>query len=439
MRKITLLFLICLSVKMNAQQTDKYKKLDSLLHYLSENNKFMGSVTLREKDKIVFSHAYGFSDFDHNVKAFPKTKYKIGSITKMFTASIIFQLIEANILKLDTKISKYFPEIKNAEKITIADLLGHRSGIFNFTNDPDFAIFSEIPQTRESMVKRIAAYEPVFEPNSKSDYSNSNYLLLGYIIETITKKSYPENVTERIVKKIGLSDTKYYGKIDASNNEAFSYAYDGKTWEKREEWQESVAYAAGALQSTTDDLTVFVRALFEGKLINKTSLSAMTTITDGYGKGIFTFPFFAKTFYGHTGGIEGFSSMLGYNQEDGLAYAMTVNGANYDTNQIAIYVLSSYYGTAFKWPEFKTVAVDEKKLQSYAGIYATDKMPIKITIAYNNGGLTAQATGQSAFPLTAESETDFTFEPAGITISFSENAFKIIQGGMTTDFKKDQE
>ncbi|AWI27195.1 serine hydrolase [Flavobacterium pallidum] len=438
MKKTLILLLLCLSAKnITAQVSDKYKTLDSALTYLASNNRFMGSVALRDKDQVVFSKAYGFAEVEKNTKATPKTKYKIGSITKMFTSAIIFQLIEEKKLALDTKLSAFYPTVRNADKITIANLLNHSSGIYNFTNDSTFMDFAEIPQTQESMLKKIAAYDAAFEPGSKSDYSNSNYLLLGYIIEKITKKSYPENVAVRVIKKAGLTDTKYYGTINPANNESFSYAFEGGKWNKREEWHESVAYAAGALQSTPDDLTRFARALFEGKIISKNSLEEMTRMENKFGKGIFTFPFGDKKFFGHTGGIEGFSSSLGYNPEDGAGFAMTVNAANYDTNKIAIMALSAFYGQAFNFPEIKNISVDEKILKSYTGVYATPTVPLKMTIAYENGNLTAQATGQGAFPLTAESETEFIFEDAGIKITFGNNTMTLHQGGMKFEFKKD--
>ncbi|AWA29510.1 D-alanyl-D-alanine carboxypeptidase [Flavobacterium magnum] len=438
MKKTLLLLWLCLSAKnITAQGTEKFSRLDSALTYLASNNRFMGSICLRDKDQIVFSKAYGFADVENNTKATPKTKYKIGSITKMFTSAIIFQLVEEKKLALDTKLSKFFPQVKNADKITITNLLNHSSGIYNFTNDSTFIDFSRIPQTQESMLKRIAAYAPDFAPGTKSDYSNSNYLILGYIIEKITKKSYPDNVAGRIIKKAGLTDTKYYGPIMPANNEAFSYNMEGAKWSRQEEWQESVAYAAGALQSTPDDLTRFIRALFEGKIITKNSLDQMTAIENGFGKGIFAFPFNDKKFFGHTGGIEGFSSSLGYNKEDGAAFAMTVNAANYDTNKIAIMALSAFYGKAFEFPEVKNISIDEKILRNYVGTYATPTVPLKLTIAYEDGTLTAQATGQGAFPLEARSETEFIFDQAGIKITFGENTMVLDQGGMKFDFKKE--
>src|SRR5690606_4971853 len=108
----------------------RLRKIDSLLTYLYENDKFMGSVAIRDKGSIVFEKAYGFADVETKTPATEGTKYKIGSITKMFTSAIIFQLIEEKQLKPDSRLSEFFPKIKNADKITISDMLNHTSGIF---------------------------------------------------------------------------------------------------------------------------------------------------------------------------------------------------------------------------------------------------------------------------------------------------------------------
>ena len=124
--KKTLLFLFALSTLNGfCQSTEnaRFTKIDSLMNYLYANGKFMGSLTLREKDKVVFSKAYGFSDVEAKTKATSQTKYRVGSITKMFTACVILQLAEEKKLKLDTKLSEFFPKIKNADKITITQML----------------------------------------------------------------------------------------------------------------------------------------------------------------------------------------------------------------------------------------------------------------------------------------------------------------------------
>ena len=436
-KTLTLLFTIAYAATSFGQTEPRMRKLDSLMNHFASNDKFMGSLTIREKDKVIFEKAYGYADAENKVPANAQTKYKIGSITKMFTSAIIFQLIEAKKLTLNTKLSEFYPKVKNADKITIAQLLGHQTGIFNFTDADDFESYIETQQTKKQMVERIEGFDSVFEPGTKAEYSNSNYMLLGYIIQDITKKSYKENVNERIIKKLGLKNTAYYGKINPQKNEAYSYSYINGNWGKIDEWHESATFAAGGLQSTTTDLTKFAKALFDGKIIKKESLDEMIKIESGYGKGIFAFPFGERRFYGHTGGIEGFESTLGYYPKEDMSVALVANGANYDTNDIMIGVLSIYYKIPYPFPNLITVDVAPEILKGYEGEYSSDSHPLKIVIKYEQGKLMAQATGQGAFPLNPLSETEFNFDPAKITVKFKKDAFTIIQGSHIDEFTKE--
>ena len=433
-----LLFLLLLSTSFAFSQQTKFQKIDSLLTFLNTNNKFMGELSIIEKGKIVFSKAYGFADVESGKKLDVNTKLKIGSITKTFTATMIMQLVDEKKLTLDTKLSKFYPKIPNADKITIHHLLHHRTGIPDFLNDdPTVGEFIYAENKKEDLVKRIENYTSAFEPNSQHKYSNSNYNLLGYIIEDITKKSFSENLNTRIVKKIGLKNTSFPTKIDITKNEGYSFAYDGKTWEKTPEWSSNLAFSAGAMSSTTNDLNLFLEALLEGKLTSKSSLEQMKSMEDYYGKGLIIAPFEERKFYGHTGGIENFRAAAGYNPDDKTGFAIIVNGDNYSRNDIMIGVLSLFYGKEYTFPDLKGFKVSKESLSKYVGIYSTPTFPMKITITEVNGELLAQATGQGSFPLTAKSETEFVFTPAGIKMTFAENEMTLNQGGMKTVFKKE--
>lgn len=436
MKKLLLLFVFGLTSVV--AQTDKFQKIDSLLNYLYTNNKFMGSLSILEKDKIVFSKAYGLAELSGGKKLNPATKLKIGSITKTFTATMIMQLVDEKKLTLETKLSKFYPKVANADKITIAMLLHHRTGIPDFLNDDStVAQYIYIENKKADLLKRIEGYTSAFEPDSQFKYSNSNYNLLGYIVEDITKKSYAENLNTRIVKKLGLKNTLLPLKIEPTQNEGYSFTFNGNAWEQTPEWHNSLAFAAGAIASTPDDLNLFLSGLFNGKLVSAASLSEMKTFKDGYGKGLVIAPFEERKFYGHTGGIENFRAAAGYNIEEKTGFAIVVNGDNFNRNDIMIGVLSLYYGNDYQFSDVKGFTVSETLRAKYVGTYSSKSIPIKITIAENNGQLTAQATGQSAFPLTATSETDFVFETAGIQMIFSNQKMVLKQGGMEFEFTKE--
>ncbi len=434
MKKIVILFVLFSTIGL-AQE--RFQRLDSLLTYLNENNKFMGSVSLREGEEIVFSKAYGYADIDANIKADNTTKYKIGSITKTFTATIIMQLIEEKKLRLESKLTKFYPKVQNADKISIYDLLHHRTGILDYINQDSLSVEDFARDNLKDVIyRKINNYESIFEPGSQFLYSNSNYYLLGGIIEKLTNESYEKNVENRIVKKLGLKNTYYpKEKTNSSKKESYSYIYNGSTWEKIPEWGNDVAFAAGEIVSTPDDLTLFMYSLLNGKLVKNSSLAQMKELKDGYGMALMQFPFGERKFYGHTGGIEGFRSVVGYYPNDNLAVSLIVNGDNYNRNDIMIGILSIYYKMPFPFPNFDKI--DNTVLQKYVGTYASKDIPLKIDISIKNGELTAQATGQSSFPLTPKSETEFIFQTAGIEMDFEENQFTLKQAGQKFKFTRE--
>ncbi|WP_051604341.1 serine hydrolase domain-containing protein [Flavobacterium sasangense] len=437
---------------------DKFTRMDSLLNYLHENNKFMGSLTIREGENVVFNKAYGYADIEKNIKADRFTRYKIGSISKTFTAVMVMQLIEEKKLTLQTKLNRFYPKVKNADKISIYDLLHHRTGIVDYINqDSTFHKVLDKKHSKEDILKVITSYKPVFEPGSKYQYSNSNFFILGCIIEKLTKKSYAENLQNRIVKKAELGTyenktemtakgavnnkvfvpTTYYKEeaTNTANKESYSYYFDGTNWVKSLENNNSIAFASGGITSTTADLTKFIYALFNGKLVSPTSLDQMKEIKEGYGKALIQFPFGERRFYGHGGRIENFSSMLGYYPTEKLSFSLISNGDNFVQNDIIIGILSIYYKMPFPFPKF--MKMDKAELAKFIGTYASKDLQIKITVSEKNGELFAQATGQGAFPLTFKEETTFVFAAAGIEMVFGDKSFVLIQGGMKFNFTKE--
>ncbi|MFD2908943.1 serine hydrolase domain-containing protein [Flavobacterium ardleyense] len=435
MKKLIILFVVVFSTITYGQ--DRLEKIDDLLLYLNQHNKFMGSVTIREGENVVFNKAYGFADVEKGIMADRLTRYKIGSISKTFTAVIIMQLIEERKLGLQTKLARFYPKIPNAEKISIEDLLHHRTGIVDYINQDTIThnnLYRE--HSKEEMIQKITAYQPLFEPGTKFEYSNSNYNLLGYIIETLTKKSYAENIQSRIVKKANLANTYYpKGKINSDNGESYSYSNNGSAWEQTAEWDNSIAYSAGALISTPADLTRFMHALFQGKLVNKKSLELMKQLKDGFGKGLVQFPFGERRFFGHTGGIENFRAVVGYYPTEKLGVSLIVNGDNFNSNDIMIGILSIYYKIPFPFPVF--TKLDAAELQRFFGTYTSKDIPLKITISEKNGELIAQATGQSPFPLTFKEENTFVFPAGGIEIEFNTNTLQLKQSGQKFEFTKE--
>ena len=438
-RKILLFLNILLITQICFSQTFDKAKLDNYLQALEDNNKFMGSVSIAREGKVIYTKSIGFADVEQKIKLTENSKFRIGSISKTFTAALVFKAIEERKIKLTDVLAKYYPSIKNSGKITISSLLYHRSGLHNFTDDEDYLKWNTSPKTENEMIAIIAKAGSDFEPDTKAEYSNSNFVILSYILEKIYKKKFKEILTKKIIIPLGLKNTFYGGKIDLKNDECNSYTFEG-SWTKESETNMSVPMGAGAVVSTPNDLTKFIDELFQGKVVSNSSLEQMKTIKDHFGMGLFQIPFYGKKGFGHTGGIDGFSSMLSYFPEDKLAFALTSNGNNYKNNDIAIAALSCYYNKPFSIPDFKTFAVSGEDLDQYLGTYSSKEMPLKITITKKDRTLIAQATGQSPFPLDAKEKDKFEFAQAGVVLEFKPEEKQMIlkQGGGKFTFSKDE-
>ncbi len=351
MKKLLSLLLLFSAFNLSCQRFDK-AKLDTYLETLETHEKAMLSVVLLKDGEPVYQKSIGFAEAESKQKANQNTQYRIGSITKVFTSTMIFQLIDEGKLSLDTKLSDYYPKVKNADKITISMLLSHRSGIHNFTNDPEFLQYMTQPKSKAAMVSLIEGLGSDFAPDSRADYSNSAFVLLGFIIEDITKDSYAKQLQKRIVAKLNLSRTEYGGPISSVKNQAQSYRHNAGGWSVATVTDMSIPHGAGAIISTPTEVRKFLTSLFTGKLISENSLAKMKEINQGYGRGIFRFPVHGKIAYGHTGGIDAFVCNSGYFEADGLAIAITSNGMDYTMKDIMIGVLSIYYGRSFDIPDF---------------------------------------------------------------------------------------
>ena len=431
-------FLFVLFSATSFAQEQKFLTLDSLFQILDVNNRFMGSLSISENGKVTYSKTIGKADLASGKSSDKLTKYRIGSISKMFTACLIFQAIEENKLSLTQNINRFFPKITSAKEISIGNLLNHRSGIHNFTNDTSYFNYYTASKSQKEMLEIIQASGSDFKSNSKAEYSNSNYILLSFILEKIYKKSYEELLDIKIIQPQVLKNTYFGKKLELAKNECASYLFSGK-WELENETHSSVSLGAGGIVSTTEDLLFFITKLFEGKIINTASLEQMMKLEDGYGMGIFPVPFYDKKGFGHTGGIDGFSSFLYTFPEEKISIALTSNGSRFNNNDIAIAALSACFNLPLQLPSFPAIELSAEDLDKYLGSYANPEIPIKISIRKDSLSLIAQATGQPSFTLETIGKDSFEFSPAGVEIQFipEKNLLILKQGGGEFSFKRE--
>ena len=434
----SLIFFFILYVSSSFAQDRKFSTLDSLFNLLEINDRFMGTLSISENSKIIYSKSIGKDDVASGKLSNNLTKYRIGSISKMFTACLIFQAIEENKISLKQNINRFFPKIANSKEITIGNLLNHHSGIHNYTNDTSYLNYYTTSKSKKEMLEIIQAGGSDFKPNSKAEYSNSNYILLSFILEKIYKKSYEELLQLKIIQPLGLKNTYFGKKLELAKNESASYLFSGK-WELEDETHSSVSLGAGGIVSTTEDLLFFITNLFERKIITAASLEQMTKLEDGFGMGIFSVPFYDKKGFGHTGGIDGFSSFLYTFPEEKISIALTSNGSRFNNNDIGIAALSDCFDKSFSLPSFYAVKLTSADLDKYLGSYSNSEMPIKIVITKDSLSLKAQASGQQSFSLDATGKDTFEFSAAGVKIEFipEKNLLILMQGGGEFTFKKE--
>lgn len=439
---ITFSFLTFLLILKSYGQEINTKKLDSFFNVLRDQNKAMGSFAIAKNGKIIYEKSLGYSTLGPDtILAGSATRYRIGSISKIFTAVMIFQLIDEGKLSLDTKLSKYFPQMPEADKISMGNLLSHTSGLMDYVNDVADKDWITNPHPKAEVLDTIAKRKLHFLPGEKQQYSNSGYLLMGYILEKITGKTYSKLLETRVVKKINLKNTVSSVANNLGDKEAKPYRMIQKWIDVKDIYFPNVI-GVGDILSTPADLLIFINALSSGKLISQKSYTQMSTFIgrNGFGMGLIRVPFYKQVGLGHNGGTYGSFSAVYDFKETGISIASCINGLNYPLNDINVAVLTISNGMPFLLPDFKSTPLTTEELAAYPGVYVNKKLPFKMLIARNGEALTAQATGQSAFPIAAVSKGVFKFDGAGIVLEFNleKQEMTLKQGGMVYVFSKEE-
>lgn len=318
-------------------------------------------------------------------------------------------------------ISKYFPGFPNGEKITIEHLITHTSGLYNYTNDEVFikndAVKSSSP---EKMMSLFRDRSLSFEPGSKYNYSNSGYILLGYIIEKVTGKSYFQVVRENIFGPLGMSHSGFNFSSLRSPDKATGYSsLTSKGNKPANVFDSSASHAAGAIYSSLNDLYKWDRALYSGKILSAASLQAAFKPNKGdYGYG-WRIDWTAdnKTVY-HTGGIFGFAAIICRVLGDETCIILLDNHESPSLEKMADGLNAIVHRTAYELPRLKTeVKLNDDLLRLYTGEYELAPGFI-LTVTVDEGQLMTQATGQDRTPAFAEKENLFFLKVVDAQLEF---------------------
>lgn len=403
---------------------DTAARMEELIQSYVTAKQFMGSVLVSQQGKILLDKGYGSANLEWEIPNSPATKFRLGSITKQFTAASILLLEERGKLKVEDPVKKYMPDAPAAwDKITIFHLLTHTSGIPSFTSFPDYRSTEATPTTPENLVARFRDKPLEFQPGEKWNYSNSGYALLGYLIEKVSGQSYGEFVQQNIFNPLGMKDSGYDSNSAIIAHRAAGYQSGANALVNAGFIHMTIPFSAGALYSTTEDLLKWEQALFGGKVLSSASLAKMTTpFKQDYAFGLTVSANHGFKVIEHGGGIEGFATQLSYYPDDNLVVIVLGSIVGRFPSEIAARLGDIVHGVkSIPVSERKEITVSPKILAAYAGTYELTAN-ISMVITLEDDHLMAQVTGQQKFNLFAESEASFFVKLVDVQIEFVKNA-----------------
>ena len=351
MKKIFFCGFFFLAITLTAQEFQT-KKMDSLFFLLEKYDKAMGSLSVFHHGESLYQKSIGYADVDEKIKATVNTKYRIGSISKMFTATLVMQLIEEGKLSLETKLSDFYPELQNANQVTIQHLLQHQSGFFDIIKSPNFKEWMVEKRSKDELLSKIQENKNIFSPGEKRVYTNTNYILLTFILQDMENDDFANILEKRILKPLQLKET-YYGEKKSEKSGTSSYEKKDSGWEKVSEMHLSIPHGAAGIISTPEDLNKFIIGLFDGKLVTENSLMLMKKQP---GIGMYPIPFEeGEGIIGHTGSVDGYRAILVYLPKQDMTVAFTFNAVNYSMKELTKGILSIILNKEYDLPLMELV------------------------------------------------------------------------------------
>ena len=395
-------------------------RMEEVVQSYVRDKTFMGTVLVARGSEVILNKGYGSANLEWDVANSPSTKFRLGSITKQFTAASILLLEERGRLSLTDPIKKYVPDAPAAwDPITIHHLLTHTSGIPNFTALPTYRSLKLEETPVASTIQTLRDKPLDFTPGERMSYSNSGYLVLGYVIERVTGGSYEKFVTDNIFTPLGMKDSGYDSNTALIPHRAAGYMPSGNGPVNAGYIHMSIPHAAGALYSTTGDLLRWEQGLFGGKVVSAGSLAKMTTPFKGdYGLGVVVQTAGGRKVIQHGGGIDGFNTFLAYYPDTRVTVAVLANINGQTPNQIATKLADLAHGGVVQLTsERKAVELPAKSLSKYVGTYSVAP-GVDMLIRLAGDQLTTQLTGQPQLPIFAESATRFFLKAVDAQVEF---------------------
>ena len=344
-------------------------QVDTYLRPYLDLGGFNGSVLIAKGGRVLLSKGYGMANYELNVINTPQTKFHLGSVSKTFTAAAIMLLLEQGKLSVRDPLTKYIPDYPNGEKITIHHLLTNTSGIPNVNNFPEYATQSKFPHTPADLIAMFKQKPLDFEPGTRGYIeSNSNYNLLAYIIEKLSRQTYGEFLKQRIFDPLDLRDTGHDGNANALiRNKATGYVPAGLTdFENAPYLDWSIKTGNGSIYSTVEDLYRWDRALYTERILKKSSLATMFKEEYGW----FSGRRLNRNVVRMNGRSPGFNSDLQRYVDDDVCIIVLANNYVPTAGVIANDLAKMVFGESYETPKLvKPPRIDPKTYDAYAGSY----------------------------------------------------------------------
>ena len=381
------------------------------------------AILIARGDSVLYRKAFGLANLELNVPMKPEHVFQLASITKQFTSVAVLILMEQGKLSLQDPLSKYIADYPRGTEITLHHLLNHTSGIKDYTRIPELRNRTRLDMTPEELINTFKNLPLEFEPNEKYDYSNSGYVLLGYIIEQLSGMSYGEFIKANIFDKLGMNNSYYADNYRVVANKAYGYQFYGGSYENAEYMSPTFPYAAGSLMSTVDDMFLWNKAIHNNTLISEESKRrAFKNYTlangkpDNYGYGWFINEIAGITTLEHQGGINGFTTSGIYLPDENIFSIVLTNlddGIGAERNNIK--AVSALLGKSSV--ENPVEEVSEKELKKWVGAYQFED--VLRFISFENGALYSRREGGRPMKLLPVSDSEFRFENSLAVYKFS--------------------
>ncbi len=402
------------------------EQFDTLLMKKFNTDEPGGTVLIVKKGEVIYRKAFGKANLELDVDMKPEYIFRIGSITKQFTACAILKLAEEGKLSLQDDITKHIKDYPtHGHTITFEHLLTHTSGIKSYTGMDEWT--SEVRKKDYSPKELIDFFknEPMdFAPGEEFRYNNSAYFLLGYLIEILSGTTYEAYIDSVFFQPLGMHNSLYGNTSRIIKNRALGYQKNEVDFENADFLSMTLPYSAGSLLSNIDDLYIWYDAVMNDKIISKESLEKVHTTfklnngkPTGYGYGWSLGNIQGSSMIQHGGGINGYLTSSMYLPEEEVFAAVFSNCDCNPPGNLAFKLAAITIGKPYQWEK---IEMSEETLISYEGVYESE-FDGEYIVSFEEGGLISMRTGGTKFKILPYEKDKFFFEDALATLEFQRN------------------